>query len=296
MESDAWKGGDIHTHGMTHLICRKLAAPAERLEIDRRVRNGGLRRVLPGIYSPEETDTWLDRVMAAHLSRPRAVLTGPTAARLLFWDDLDDDDVHLAPARFNNPPTWIKASQTLIPRHLRERRGELPVANPALATLQMVPLHGERALTEALRRRATTVADLRSALSAWGDRTGNRERRRLVNLVRDTPWSVLERQAHTDLRRARIQGWTANHRVRVAGRVFFIDIAFEDLKVGVELDGLAHHRTLEDLTRDTTRQNLLVLDGWLILRFTSRNIDDMPSTIRRALQQRAAIGNQFTIP
>ncbi len=75
----------------------------------------------------------------------------------------------------------------------------------------------------------------------------------------------------------------------VPGRKFRIDIAFPDCKLAVEVDGWQYHgRLLADFKRCRARQNLLALNGWVILRFTASEIysdvDRVVEHINDALQ------------
>jgi very-short-patch-repair endonuclease len=55
----------------------------------------------------------------------------------------------------------------------------------------------------------------------------------------------------------------------VPGRRFKLDIAFPDQKVAIEIDGWAHHGKHKAAhAKDRDRQNLLVLSGWRILRYS----------------------------
>ena len=54
---------------------------------------------------------------------------------------------------------------------------------------------------------------------------------------------------------------------------FEIDIAFVDQKLAVEVDGWAYHgKYLSGFVRDRVKQNLLVCEGWRLLRFTANQI------------------------
>ena len=59
----------------------------------------------------------------------------------------------------------------------------------------------------------------------------------------------------------------------------------------VEVDGWAWHHQAERFQRHRTRQNALVNDGWLVLRFTWHDLtarpDQVLADIRRALVDRA---------
>lgn len=60
----------------------------------------------------------------------------------------------------------------------------------------------------------------------------------------------------------------AQHPVTIAGTTVRLDLAWPDLALAVECDGLAHHRDVHAFRWDRRRQNLLVLAGWTILRVT----------------------------
>lgn len=63
----------------------------------------------------------------------------------------------------------------------------------------------------------------------------------------------------------------------VPGRRIRGDIAFPAHRLVVEVDGWKHHgKYLKDFRRDRTRQNLLTIAGWRILRFTAGDIHADP--------------------
>jgi very-short-patch-repair endonuclease len=63
-----------------------------------------------------------------------------------------------------------------------------------------------------------------------------------------------------------------------------------DARIAIELDGFAQHRTGATFRDDRRRQNALILEGWLLLRFTwddvTRNGEIVIDTLRRALAER----------
>ena len=63
------------------------------------------------------------------------------------------------------------------------------------------------------------------------------------------------------------------YRVRIGGRTFKIDLAYQVRRLAIELDGWEHHRTRTAFDDDRYRANLLVADGWWLVRFTSRSSD-----------------------
>lgn len=75
------------------------------------------------------------------------------------------------------------------------------------------------------------------------------------------------------------------------GRTFRLDLAYPEHRVAIECDGFATHGTREAFEDDRERQNLLVLEGWVILRFTWQQICRQPEwvaeQVRRALSTAA---------
>lgn len=73
----------------------------------------------------------------------------------------------------------------------------------------------------------------------------------------------------------------------IPGRRFRLDIALEQERICVEVDGWQHHgRTLSGFKKDREKQNLLTQHNWKILRFTAgdiyRNVRGCVETIRNA--------------
>ena len=143
------------------------------------------------------------------------------------------------------------------------------------------------AIDRALRTRTATLSGMYEALRLTGNRIGNPERMRLLLDSRALPWSAAERVAHRILRRARITGWRTNQPVFVAGRLYYIDIAFPLLKVAIEIDGRLHEEDKDLFESDRWRQNALVADGWRVLRFTWDMLQEHPEAVAAAV--RAAI-------
>jgi very-short-patch-repair endonuclease len=80
--------------------------------------------------------------------------------------------------------------------------------------------------------------------------------------------------------------------VVLGGSLFFLDVVFRGVKLVIELDGRLYHSGSEVFETDRWRQNLLILDGWCVLRFTSAMIDERPMEVmamaREALEMLGA--------
>jgi very-short-patch-repair endonuclease len=109
----------------------------------------------------------------------------------------------------------------------------------------------------------------------------------LGQLLRDrergVPGSELERAFLRIVRRARLP--EPERQFRVGPRR--VDFAYPHVRIAIELDGLAHHRSKAAFVDDRRRQNFLVLEGWVVLRFTwddlAKHEEEIVATIRDAL-------------
>jgi very-short-patch-repair endonuclease len=74
----------------------------------------------------------------------------------------------------------------------------------------------------------------------------------------------------------------------VAGRTYYLDIAFRSLRLAIEIDGRLHEDDPDLFESDRWRQNALVRDGWRVLRFTWAMLRDHPEAfveeVRAALK------------
>lgn len=90
------------------------------------------------------------------------------------------------------------------------------------------------------------------------------------------PKPVTSSVIHTILFSAVVKRWpeaVAEYPAQVPGRKFRLDIAFVDNWLAIEVDGWSvHGKFLADFKRDRIRQNILVMRGWRILRFSAADI------------------------
>lgn len=109
--------------------------------------------------------------------------------------------------------------------------------------------------------------------------------RALHTQLGDGAAAASERRLHAILRRAGIRGWIPNHPVWHAGElVAVVDVALPDLRLAVEVDGLAHHTDSARFQRDRQRQNDLVALGWTVLRFTWADLTQRPRYVSGAIR------------
>lgn len=245
---------------------------------------GHLVALLPGVYVvPERRGDFRHRVLAATVADPDVVLVGETAARLTFWPELTTSTVECTTRWERAPRPGFVFSRRVVPPELVVDHGLLRIADPALTALDLCTSRGGDGIDRALRARATTLDRMRRALELTAGRVGNLDRRSLLLDSRDEPWSAAERLCHRLLREARVHGWKANWPVDVRGSRYYLDVAFPRLKVVLEIDGRLHEDEPDLFESDRWRQNALVLEGWTVLRFTWRMLQEHPDQVLAAV-------------
>jgi very-short-patch-repair endonuclease len=255
--------------------------------IDWALRTRRLKAVLPGVYAlPELAHLPDTRIRAVCLRHPDAVLLTAAAARASFWPQVPLNQIRVSVPTLLASNGFVFTRRRIPPELVIQQRG-LRFTNPALTAIDMATFQCSDAIDRVLRARAATLPGMYEALRLTGNRIGNPERMRLLLDSRDLPWSAAERLGHRILRRACICGWRANLPVFLAGRLYYIDIAFPLLKVAIEIDGRLHEEDLDIFESDRWRQNALVADGWRVLRFTWAMLKEHPEAVVAAV--RAAI-------
>ncbi len=248
--------------------------------IDWLVRNGGLRAVLPGVYAaPEMCDSVGTRVRALMRWDPDAILLEAGAAWASFWPEIRISRIACSLKHQRWPQVGYEFTRRQIPSELVVNRSGLRYTSPALTALDLCATDGGDGIDQALRTRATTLAHLQRAMDLTAGRIGNPIRRQLLLDSRAEPWSKAERLIHRLLRDAGVTGWRANRPVVLKGSTCYVDVIFRKLKLVIEIDGRLYHTGPEVFETDRRRQNLLVLDGWCVLRFTWAMIEERPEEI-----------------
>ena len=270
-----------------------LAAGLPEPTIDSRLRRGSWARLLPRVYAVDvDPAAPTSRVRATSLwAGDDAVITGHAAA---WWWRLTDHppevvEVVVPRARRMSANQHVMVIRSDLDGREVERERRLLLTTPA-ATCFRLARTGRPDLLETALRLGSGVGDLNEALTLGVHRRGQAMARTRHAEVADNPWSNPERYLHGLLRRAGITGWTANAAVWIDGRRHHPDLRFEDVKLIVEVDGRRHHSTPEQHEHDHRRQNVLVDQGYLVLRFTPRQIAQQPeeviALIHRTLERR----------
>jgi predicted transcriptional regulator of viral defense system len=142
----------------------------------------------------------------------------------------------------------------------------------------------ETALERALVARVTTIDRLlrRFFELAVRGRPGIAALRSLL-VERDPTLAAAESDLETLLTKILREGGlpapVRQHVVEVAGHFFRLDAAYPELMIFIEGDGFGVHSQRDPFEIDRSRQNLLVLAGWLPLRFTWRRLCRAPDGV-----------------
>ncbi len=239
------------------------------------VAAGVLFRVSRGVYVMAGTDGgWKQDLWIALLaSGPSAFACRRSAARLWNLDGVDPGPVDIgvgtghAPRR---PGTARLRGLRPVDLTVLDR---IPVTSVPRTLVDLAsiasPLIVERSLECALRRRLVTPAWLRHPGLPPRSRAG----RVLSDILAGRPPDAPPTDSDAEtlfLQIARSVGLPPprrQFRILISGREYRIDFAWPALRLAVEIDGASVHGPRR-LGSDLRRQNHIVLDGWMILRFT----------------------------
>lgn len=255
-----------------------------------RVRAGQWRRVRGRVLAAGEVRLNPElRDRAAQLAVPGSVLAGPSAAR--FWGiDLPDVGPVLTVGRRTGADL---AGVRVMPDPV-ERSDVVIVDGTLVTSRERTIVDSLRLLTEpqardlldrALQRRWITLDELCARVRSLAGRRGAPRLARLVRgAVAGTRFAA-ERLTVDLLRRAGIEGWSANVEISDRhGLIGVADLVFGAARLIVELDGMAFHVTPDQFQRDRARQNRLVAAGWTVLRFTWRDLTERPGYVIGAIR------------
>jgi very-short-patch-repair endonuclease len=144
-------------------------------------------------------------------------------------------------------------------------------------------------------RRLMTLDDLRVAAAGRTGQPGTPQLRRLVTASASGSLSAAEDLLHDLLRKAGIGGWVANARVVAGNRVIGVaDVLFEGSKVVIEVDGWRTHSSRSMFQADRTKQNALVLAGYVVLRVTWADLTERPAAVVRQVRESLALRSRST--
>jgi very-short-patch-repair endonuclease/predicted transcriptional regulator of viral defense system len=275
--------------------------------IDGRLACGVWARVHRGVYRLTGVPVSRDAlVLAAILAAgSRAYASHETAAVLWQLLDAPIDRVHLTVPE----GTRMRRPGVVSHRHRGTVRGDVtrlgPIAltTPSRTIIDLAQTLGPRgleaALDAAVRRELLIPSRLLSRVRTLAT-NGRRGMRVLEGLLLDrsgriVTGSPLEDRFRRLIAKARLPEPVPQFEVRDEDGRFLarVDFAYPAARIAIEIDGFAFHSGRRAWQEDLIRQNALVDAGWLVLRFTKRDITDTADRvvvlIGRALSQRLSL-------
>ncbi len=290
-------------HGAVTLDqCRSvgLSQPA----VYRRVRSGWLRPVHHGVFvvagSPR---TFEQRLHAAVLAAGReAVVSHESAGWLHGFPNIGPEAVEIStarPSRRRLRGMSSHRSKTFLDIEHTRIEG-IPVTSYARtlvdlsARLSVFQLGN--VLDDGLRRGVASVEALRRCAVGLSSAPGRRMSVVHEVLATRLPGyepgdSDLELRFLRALVAAGLPEPVQQHEVRLTDRRARLDLAYPAWRIAIEVDGFGPHSVRSRFDHDRARQNELVLDGWLPLRWTSATSDE-----RAVEEARRAIGGRVASP
>jgi very-short-patch-repair endonuclease len=257
------------------------------------VAEGKLVRLRPGVLAlPSAARQWRTRVAVA-LEGREAVASHATA--LALWELIEHPDgpVHITvdTAKSARGSAGVVAHRAPGAFDQRRKAAGLAITPVERSVVDTWGLPGRSrhadvraAAIAAIRQRLCSPRDLARELARRPRLAGRAELDRLVTLLADGCQSELEIWGCLHVLRAPdMPEFTQQRRVVVSGRSFFLDAAYDEVQLAVEMDGAAWHGSHQQRERDIARDALLATVGWQTLRFSFARLTGSPEACRREI-------------
>ncbi len=251
---------------------------------------GKLVRLRPGVFAlPGRASHWRTRIAAA-LEQRQAVASHVTA--LALWDLIEHPPgpVHMTADlnRSGRGPAGVvlHRSPGIVEEGRRVQGLAVTSAERSVVDTWGMPNRVRRddvraAAITAVRRRLCLPRDLERELARRPRSAGRAELVRLITLLADGCQSELEIWGCLHVLRAPgMPPFVRQRRLVVAGQTLFLDAAYEEVKLAVEMDGAAWHGSRQQRERDIRRDALLATIGWQTLRFSYGRLTAAPHACR----------------
>ncbi|KXO98984.1 DUF559 domain-containing protein [Tsukamurella pseudospumae] len=256
---------------------------AVRVDLDEVVR------IAPGLFRTKH-HPFTDRTAI----RVAGLLSGGVADRetALFWHGMTDE----SPSTIG---VTVPVARRLRATHgyaIRTRRRALDradvvdvdgvaVTSKALSVLEMADA---KVMDRALQQGDVTLEELSEALERNAHAKGISAARAIFDIASGDTESEAERIFLALLHLHGITGWT----MQLTFRGWRVDIAFPDIRLAVEINGWAFHRSRARWQSDQDKANALTVAGWSVLNFSWHHLTDDPegviTTLAEAIGARAA--------
>jgi len=254
-------------------------------EIRYRVDSARWQRVRRGVFAATGSpSSWERDVLAALLDAGEpAWASHTTSARLWPLLGTHDDEIEISVPLERRPrltAVRVHRTGTLLESDLGVVRG-IPVLSPARTIADLSSrLKIEQLASmvdDALRRGLLSIRGLDRVVRHLHRKAPGRSPKKLSTVLADRipgyhpADSDLESRVFSHLAEGGLPTPERQFKVVIDARTYYLDLAYPDAKLAIEVDGFDFHRSRGVFDADRIRQNDLVRAGWTVLRFTSRS-------------------------
>lgn len=237
------------------------------------------------------------RHAAVLLAGEGAVLAGWSAAEALGFAEPRPGPLQVLVPHRRRPRlessrlVHVTRARTLGTEDVREVGG-VPVTDPARTLLDLAPSCRPATLAELAVAALQNDRRVLERIDAVLDRNPAARGRRNLDAARvtlgtdgDQARSEVEIAVVVSLVAAGLPRPVLGHPVHgERGQLLAVlDLAYPEVKLAIEIDGFRWHRSPARKLADEQRQNLLVLAGWTVLRFSASAVRDDPDALTAAV-------------
>lgn len=293
-------------HGVT--TTRQLRLTPDQRELA--CKTGALRRVVRGVFidpahpwSPEQ-----DLAAAVAAGGPAAAAWGRSSGWM--WGTMDEPpskpEIVVPYGRHRFIPDVIVHRSRALNAPMVTRRNQIRVVKPLITVLDLGAVVSVLEVGDSIirgrQKKLFSVRDVRTTLDLYArpGRTGVATARKALAMIMigDRPAeSVLEFRFHLAAERFNLPAYSYQHLVKLGKRRYYIDFAYPEVLLAIEVDGYEKRDSARSLESDDAQQNALSLAGWTFLRFTWRRVQNDPAGVARdVLVRLAQLGFEFERP
>jgi very-short-patch-repair endonuclease len=263
--------------------------------------NGTIELRHPGVFAdPARPRTALqDLAAAVAAGGPMAASWARSCAYLWgLWPELPATPEIVVP--YGRPRrirgVSVHRSRALDLSMITERQ-HIRVVKPLVTLLDLGMVVGALDVAEVIilgrQKRLFSVADVRATIDRFArpGRNGLTTARQALDLIMigERPAeTVLEFYFHVGPGRFGLPAYSYQHEVKVGRKTYYIDFAYPEVKLAIEVDGYEKRAARASLDYDNERANALTLAGWTLLRFGWTKVRHQPESVARDILIRLA--------
>ena len=261
-----------------------------RRAIDRRISQGRLHPLHPGVYSVghpvvSREGRWMAAVLACGEG---AVLSHQSAAALWSIRGTAKSRIDVTAPRDLRPRPGLHPHRAVLPADEVTVHDGIPTTTPARTLLDLAAVVPRRTLERALdEAEVLRLPGPHTLLGRYPRRRGAATLRTLLLTSRSPTPTRTELEAKF---LTFVDDWGFDRpAVNTIIEGLEVDAAWRDARLIVELDGFATHGTRRGFERDRKRDRQLTAAGWRVIRLTWRQLADGEALAR---ELRALLGPQ----